>query len=228
VSGAAKISFADAVQLDAMVEPDAGEPDMPRLLTELNALGVPLWTIVEHDMYPAPAGQTLRVATSTCRYYRATACAPIGAEHESVNADCTIRERRRSRRNGVKLGWSNRLLARSEVSAAVGRGGHPDLLLDRGAVVPFAGVVLHRAVPGVHDRDRGSRVGMLMIGGEFDLSAGMIVTSAGFFNALFCTTWWHRPDRRRHLVVAVLPGDRVLQRLHGDADRHPQLLDHPR
>lgn len=64
------ISFADAVQLGAMVEPDAGEPDMPRLLAELNAVGVPLWTVVEHDMYPAPAGQPLRVATSTCRYYR--------------------------------------------------------------------------------------------------------------------------------------------------------------
>ena len=29
-------------------------------------------------------------------------------------------------------------------------------------------------------------VGMLMIGGEFDLSAGVIVTTAGLFNALFC------------------------------------------
>ena len=29
-------------------------------------------------------------------------------------------------------------------------------------------------------------VGMLMIGGEFDLSAGVIVTSAGLFNAMFC------------------------------------------
>lgn len=64
------ISFADAVQLGAMVEPDGGEPDMPRLLAELDGLGVPLWAIVEHDMYPAPAGQPLRVATSTCAYYR--------------------------------------------------------------------------------------------------------------------------------------------------------------
>jgi len=29
-------------------------------------------------------------------------------------------------------------------------------------------------------------VGMLMIGGEFDLSAGVLVTSAGLFNAMFC------------------------------------------
>ena len=64
------ISFADAVQLGAMVEPADGEPDMPRLLSELDALGVPLWAIVEHDLYPAPAGQPLRIATSTCAYYR--------------------------------------------------------------------------------------------------------------------------------------------------------------
>src|SRR4029079_19053574 len=29
-------------------------------------------------------------------------------------------------------------------------------------------------------------VGMLMIGGEFDLSSGVIVTTAGLFNAIFC------------------------------------------
>jgi simple sugar transport system permease protein len=29
-------------------------------------------------------------------------------------------------------------------------------------------------------------VGMLMIGGEFDLSAGVLVTAAGLFNAMFC------------------------------------------
>jgi inosose dehydratase len=68
---AEKISFADAVKAGAMVEPDQGEPDMPALLDQLHALGVPLWTVVEHDMYPAPAGQPLRVATSTCRYYGA-------------------------------------------------------------------------------------------------------------------------------------------------------------
>lgn len=64
-----RMSFADAVQAGAMVEPDQGEPDMPALLDALNALGVPLWAVVEHDMYPAPAGRPLRVATSTCAYY---------------------------------------------------------------------------------------------------------------------------------------------------------------
>ena len=48
------MSFAQAVQAGAMVEPDKGEPEMPPLLAELNALGVPLTAIVEHDLYPTP------------------------------------------------------------------------------------------------------------------------------------------------------------------------------
>lgn len=63
------ISFADAVQLGAMVEPAEGEPDMPALLGDLDALGVPLWAVVEHDMYPAAPGAPLGVAGRTCRYY---------------------------------------------------------------------------------------------------------------------------------------------------------------
>ena len=63
------MSFADAVQAGAMVEPDAGEPDMPALLAKLNALGVPLWAIVEHDLYPAAPGVPLPIATRTCGYY---------------------------------------------------------------------------------------------------------------------------------------------------------------
>ena len=43
---------------------------MPSLLTELDHLGVPLWAIVEHDMYPAPTDAPLPIATRTCRYYR--------------------------------------------------------------------------------------------------------------------------------------------------------------
>jgi inosose dehydratase len=62
------ISFAYAVQLGAMVEPDGGEPEMPALLADLDSLGLPLWAIFEHDMYPAPAGQPLAVATRTCGY----------------------------------------------------------------------------------------------------------------------------------------------------------------
>ena len=63
------MSFAQAVQHGAMVEPMVGEPDMPPLLADLNALGVPLMAIVEHDMYPAPHGAPLPIATRTQRYY---------------------------------------------------------------------------------------------------------------------------------------------------------------
>jgi inosose dehydratase len=63
------LSFAQAVQLGAMVEPALGEPDMPPLLADLNALGVPLTAVVEHDLYPAPDGVPLPIATRTRRYY---------------------------------------------------------------------------------------------------------------------------------------------------------------
>ncbi len=88
--------------------------------------------------------------------------------------------------NRVTLGWSNRLLARPEVGALVA------------AVVIF---VFFLAVAPAF-RSPGSlftvlyqsstigivavAVGMLMIGGEFDLSAGVIVTTAGLVNAMFC------------------------------------------
>ena len=64
------MSFADAVQNGAMVEPTAGTPEMPPLLADLDALGVPLWAIVEHDMYPAPPGAPLSIGTRTCHYYK--------------------------------------------------------------------------------------------------------------------------------------------------------------
>ena len=64
------MSFAQAVQAGAMVEPAAGEPDMPALLADLNALGVPLTAIVEHDLYPTPPDVPLPIATRTQQYYR--------------------------------------------------------------------------------------------------------------------------------------------------------------
>lgn len=63
------MSFAEAVRIGAMVEPTHGEPDMTTLLADLDALGVPLMAIVEHDMYPAPPGAPLPIATRTRRYY---------------------------------------------------------------------------------------------------------------------------------------------------------------
>jgi len=67
---AESMSFAQAVQAGAMVEPNKGEPEMPTLLAELNALGVPLTAIVEHDLYPTPPDVPLPIATRTNRYYR--------------------------------------------------------------------------------------------------------------------------------------------------------------
>jgi inosose dehydratase len=67
---AENMSFAQAVQAGAMVEPDRGEPRMPDLLADLNALGVPLSAIVEHDLYPTPPDVPLPIATRTNRYYR--------------------------------------------------------------------------------------------------------------------------------------------------------------
>ena len=88
--------------------------------------------------------------------------------------------------NRVKLGLSNRLLARPEVGAAVA------------AIVIFVFFLI--VAPAFRSPESfftvlykastigivAVGVGMLMIGGEFDLSAGVIVTTAGLFNALFC------------------------------------------
>ncbi|MFV0459834.1 MAG: TIM barrel protein [Actinomycetales bacterium] len=63
------LSFATAVQQGAMVEPEFGEPEMPALLADLDRLDVPLWAIVEHDLYPAAPGVPFPIASRTCRYY---------------------------------------------------------------------------------------------------------------------------------------------------------------
>jgi simple sugar transport system permease protein len=88
--------------------------------------------------------------------------------------------------NRVTLGWSNRLLARPEVGALVA------------AVVIFIFFLIvapaFRTAPAFFTVLYQSStigivavgVGMLMIGGEFDLSAGVLVTSAGLINAMFC------------------------------------------
>jgi simple sugar transport system permease protein len=88
--------------------------------------------------------------------------------------------------NRVTLGLSNRLLARPEVGALVA------------AVVIFIFFLIvapsFRSAPSFFTVLYQSStigivavaVGMLMIGGEFDLSAGVLVTAAGLFNAMFC------------------------------------------
>ena len=86
----------------------------------------------------------------------------------------------------MTLGLSNRMLARPEVGALVAAIVIFIFFLIVGPVLPVAAVVLHRPLPVLHHRHRGGGVGMLMIGGEFDLSAGVLVTTAGLLNAMFC------------------------------------------
>ena len=88
--------------------------------------------------------------------------------------------------NRVSLGWSNRLLARPVIGALVA------------AVVIFIFFLIvapaFRSAPAFFTVLYQSStigivavaVGMLMIGGEFDLSAGVVVTTAGLINAMFC------------------------------------------
>ncbi len=88
--------------------------------------------------------------------------------------------------NRVTLGLSNRLLARPEVGALVAA---VVILVFFVIVAPpfrspesFFTVLYQASTIGIV----AVAVGMLMIGGEFDLSAGVIVTSAGLVNAMIC------------------------------------------
>jgi simple sugar transport system permease protein len=88
--------------------------------------------------------------------------------------------------NRVTLGLSNRLLARPEVGALVAA---VVLFIFFLAVAPafrsgesFFTVLYQSSTYGIV----AVGVGMLMIGGEFDLSAGVLVYSAGLFNSMFC------------------------------------------
>ncbi|HWI32700.1 MAG TPA: ABC transporter permease, partial [Lapillicoccus sp.] len=88
--------------------------------------------------------------------------------------------------NRVTLGWSNRLLARPEIGALVA------------AVVIFIFFLIvapaFRTAPAFFTVLYQSStigivavgVGMLMIGGEFDLSAGVITITAGLVNSMLC------------------------------------------
>jgi simple sugar transport system permease protein len=88
--------------------------------------------------------------------------------------------------NRVTLGLSNRLLARPEIGALVAA---VVLFIFFLAMAPafrsaesFATVLYQASTYGIV----AVGVGMLMIGGEFDLSAGVVVFSAGLFNSMFC------------------------------------------
>ncbi len=88
--------------------------------------------------------------------------------------------------NRVTLGWTNRLLARPEIGALVAA---IVIFVFFLIVAPafrtpasFFTVLYQSSTIGIV----AVGVGMLMIGGEFDLSAGVTVTTAGLFNAMFC------------------------------------------
>src|SRR5918998_1270656 len=88
--------------------------------------------------------------------------------------------------NRVQLGLSNRLLARPEIGALVAA---IVIFIFFLIVAPtfrqpesFFTVLYQASTIGIV----AVGVGMLMIGGEFDLSAGVLVTSAGLVNAMFC------------------------------------------
>src|SRR6478672_6863949 len=88
--------------------------------------------------------------------------------------------------NRVTLGLSNRLLARPEIGALVAAVAIFIFFL---IVAPafrspaaFFTILYQSSTIGIV----AVAVGMLMIGGEFDLSSGVIVTTAGLFNAMFC------------------------------------------
>lgn len=65
---AERLSFAEAVKLDAMVEPPQGEPPMEPLVQALASLDADLFAIVEQDMYPCPPDAPLPIATRTRQY----------------------------------------------------------------------------------------------------------------------------------------------------------------
>jgi simple sugar transport system permease protein len=88
--------------------------------------------------------------------------------------------------NRVKLGLSNRLLARPDVGALVAA---IIIFIFFLSVAPafrstesFFTVLYQSSTIGIV----AVGVGLLMIGGEFDLSAGVITTTAGLFNSMFC------------------------------------------
>src|SRR4029434_3488116 len=88
--------------------------------------------------------------------------------------------------NRVQVSWTTRLLGRPEVGALVAA---IVIFIFFLIVAPafrtpaaFFTVLYQASTIGIV----AVGVGMLMIGGEFDLSAGVLVTSAGLFNAMFC------------------------------------------
>jgi inosose dehydratase len=62
------ITWPDAVQLGAMIEPPLGVPDYPPLLQAVEDLGLDVFAIVEHDLYPCGPDVPRPIAERTHRY----------------------------------------------------------------------------------------------------------------------------------------------------------------
>jgi inosose dehydratase len=62
------IPFPQAVQLGAMTEPPQGVPDLPPLLEAVEELGLDVFAIVEHDLYPCDPDLPFGIAQRTHRY----------------------------------------------------------------------------------------------------------------------------------------------------------------
>jgi inosose dehydratase len=71
------LGFAPACRLGVMTEPPNGVPAMEPLLDELTALDVPLFAIVEQDMYPCPPDRPAPIATRTRRYFNGCGLGPL-------------------------------------------------------------------------------------------------------------------------------------------------------
>jgi inosose dehydratase len=65
---AGDIPFPQAVQLGAMTEPPNGVPDLPPLLAAVEELGLDVFAIVEHDLYPCPPDVPMPIAQRTHRH----------------------------------------------------------------------------------------------------------------------------------------------------------------
>jgi inosose dehydratase len=67
---AADIPFPQAVQLGAMTEPPQGVPDLPPLLEAVEELGLDVFAIVEHDLYPCDPDLPFGIAQRTHAHIR--------------------------------------------------------------------------------------------------------------------------------------------------------------
>ncbi len=62
------LAFGQAVAMGASVEPPAGLPDIPSVLTALSELDADLFVVVEQDMYPVDFDRPLPIAIRTHAY----------------------------------------------------------------------------------------------------------------------------------------------------------------